>query len=133
MIPSQRDAVGVTIEGNFRFRELPAPPRGQEVSAEGLREAQRITALTFRADLSESGRMRLELVGAAFPLPPHTEIRARADLLGHLLFWPDLTAYRVVPPGRCDATRRRADSRYASNVAWCSHAGRRAARGPPNS
>ena len=99
LIPSQRDAVGVTIEGNFRFRELPAPPRGQEVSAEGLREAQRITALTFRADLSESGRMRLELVGAAFPLPPHTENRARADLLGHLLFWPDLTAYRVVPPG----------------------------------
>ena len=69
------------------------------MSAEGLREAQRNTALTVRVDLAEAGRMRLELLGAGFPFPAHTEIRARGDLLGHLLFWPGLASYRVIPPG----------------------------------
>ena len=94
-----REVPGVTLDAAFRWRDLPPTPRAPEVSADGLREAQKITALTLKIDLAEAGRMRAELTGAAFPLAPHTEIRARSDHYGNLLVWPGATGYRVVPPG----------------------------------
>jgi hypothetical protein len=38
-----------------------------------------------------------------FPLPHRTEIRARADRLGHVVVWPDQRSYRVVPHGALHA------------------------------
>jgi hypothetical protein len=98
-LPYQKDAVGITLDASFRWRDVPAPPRAPEVSADGLREAQKLTALTLKIDLTEAGRMRAELTGSAFPLPAHSELRARADHYGNLLVWPNAGGYRVIPPG----------------------------------
>lgn len=98
-VPYLKDAPGVTLDAVFRWRDVPAPPRAPEVSGEGLREAQKVTALTLKIDLTEAGRMRMELTGRAFPLPAHTELRARTDRYGTLVLWPSATEYRVIPPG----------------------------------
>lgn len=98
-VPFARDTPGVTVDAVFRWRDLPPPPRGPEVSAEGLREAQKLTVHALKIDLTEAGRMRAELTGIAFPLAAHAEIRARADYYGHLVLWPNAGGYRVVPPG----------------------------------
>jgi hypothetical protein len=44
-------------------------------------------------------RLRLVLVEGPWLLPLGTEVRARADRLGHVLVWPDGRSYRVVPVG----------------------------------
>jgi hypothetical protein len=98
-IPFQKDAAGLSLDAVFRWRDVPAPPRAPEVSADGLREAQKVTAFTLKVDLSDAGRMRAELTGRAFPLPAHTELRARTDYYGTLLLGPNATEYRVIPPG----------------------------------
>jgi hypothetical protein len=97
--PYPKDASGVTLDAAFRWRDLPAPPRAPEVSADGLREAQKLTGLALKIDLAEAGRMRAELTGNGFLLPAHSELRARADHYGNLLVWPDGSSYRVIPPG----------------------------------
>lgn len=98
-VPFQTETPGVTLDAAFRWRDVPAPPRAPEVSADGLREAQKLTALTLKIDLTAAGRMRAELTGRAFPLPAHTELRARTDHYGTLIMWPYGTEYRVIPPG----------------------------------
>jgi hypothetical protein len=98
-IPFQREAPGVTLDAALRWRDVPSPPRAPEVSAEGLREAQKLTALSLKIDLGESGRMRAELAGAAFPLAAHSELRARSDHYGNIVVWPNGGGYRVIPPG----------------------------------
>ncbi len=97
--PYTKETPGVTLDAAFRWRDVPAPQRAPEVSAEGLREAQKLTALTLKIDLTEAGRMRAELIGSAFLLPSHSELRARADHYGHILVWPNAGGYRVLPPG----------------------------------
>jgi hypothetical protein len=97
--PSQKDAAGVTLDAAFRWRDVPTPPRAPEISPDAHRDALKLTALSLKIDLSEAGRMRAELTGAAFLLPAHTELRARADHFGSLLVWPGASGYRVVPPG----------------------------------
>jgi hypothetical protein len=98
-VPYTKDAAGVSLDAVFRWRDVPAPPRAPEVSADGLREANKLAALTLKIDLTDGGRMRAELTGRALPLPAHTEIRARTDHYGNLLFWPNAGEYRVIPPG----------------------------------
>ncbi len=97
--PSSRDVSGVSLEALFRFRDLPGPPKAAEVANEGIEKAQKLTALSCKIDLSEPGRMRMELSSRALPLPPRSEIRARSDRYGNLVLWPDASAYRVIPPG----------------------------------
>jgi hypothetical protein len=99
-LPYGRDTFpGVTADAVFRLRDVPPPPRAPEVSVEGLREAQKAAGLTLKIDLADAGRMRAEITGAALPLAPHTEIRARSDHYGALVVWPGATGYRPVPPG----------------------------------
>ena len=97
--PTTREVAGLTLDAVFRWRDVPAPPKGPEVSADGLREAQKLTALTWKIDLAEPGRMRIEFTSRALPLPAHAEIRARADRYGNLVLWPMATQYRVIQPG----------------------------------
>ena len=97
--PTTREVAGLTLDAVFRWRDVPGPPKGPEVSAEGLREAQKLTALTWKIDLAEPGRMRIEFTSRALPLPAHAEIRARSDRYGNLVLWPLATQYRVVQPG----------------------------------
>ncbi len=97
--PGPKDLAGVSLESVFRWRDVPAAPKAPEVAAEGLKEAGKLTALTLRADVADSGRLRLVITSRALPLPGGTELRARADRWGHLLLWPNATEYRVIPAG----------------------------------
>ena len=97
--PASKDLAGVTLEGAWRWRDVPGPPKAPEVGLEAIREAQKLTALTWKIDLTDSGRMRIEFTSRALPLPAHSEIRARADRYGNIVLWPNFTEYRVVAPG----------------------------------
>jgi len=76
---SQKDGVGYSIEGAFRWYDVPAPPSAPEVSAAAIKDAAQKTDLTLAIDLANLGRMRLTFVAASFPLPAHTEVRARSS------------------------------------------------------
>jgi len=97
--PTTREVPGLTLDAVFRWRDVPGPPKSPEVSADGIREAQKLTALTWKIDLAEPGRMRIEFTSRALPLPAHAEIRARSDRYGNLVLWPMATQYRVIQPG----------------------------------
>lgn len=97
--PGPKDLAGATLEGALRWRDVPAPHKGPEVSADGVKEAVKLTALTLRTTATEGGRLRIELTGRALPLPAGTELRARSDRWGHVLLWPSSTEYRVIPAG----------------------------------
>jgi hypothetical protein len=43
--------------------------------------------------------MRVVFQGAAFVVPPDTELRARFDRLGHVVLWPGGALYRPLAPG----------------------------------
>jgi hypothetical protein len=96
---------------------VPQPHKGPEVASESIRAAQKLTALTWKIDLAETGRMRIQFTSRALPLPAGSEIRARADRYGAILLWPSSTEYRVVPPGalRTLIGERRVDVTPLSN------------------
>jgi hypothetical protein len=97
--PLLKDVAGVSLEAAFRLREVPAAPKGAEVSQEGIKAALALTAPKWKIDLTETGRMRIVFVSRAMPLPMNSELRARSDRYGHVVLWPNATDYRVVPPG----------------------------------
>jgi hypothetical protein len=97
--PGSKDLSGATLEAAWRWRDVPAPPKAPEVAADGIKEAARLTGLTWKVDLSDGGRMRVEFTSLALPLPKRSELRARADRYGTLVLWPEWTDYRVVAPG----------------------------------
>ena len=97
--PTSREVSGLSLDAVFRWKDVAAPPKAAEVSADGLREALKLTALTWKIDLADAGRMRIEFTSRALPLPAHAEIRARADRYGNLVIWPMATEYRVIQPG----------------------------------
>lgn len=126
--PGGKDLAGVSLEGAWRWRDVPQPPRAPEVSADGIKDAQKLTALAWTADLAESGRMRFAHASRALPLPARSEIRARVDRWGSLVMWPDSSAYRIAPPGalRTVLGERRVDVTPLSlGVAHAAGAGRR--------
>lgn len=94
-----REMPGMTLDAVWRWRDVPAPPKAPELSMEGIKEAQKLTSLTWKVDLIEAGRMRIELTSRALPMPGRTEIRSRIDRYGSVVLWPNLTGYRVIPPG----------------------------------
>jgi hypothetical protein len=98
-VPGSKDLSGVTLEAVWRFRDVPPPTKAPEVSAEGIKEAQKLTTLSFKVDLTDTGRMRAEFTSRALPFPARSEIRARSDRYGSIVVWPNLTGYRVIPPG----------------------------------
>jgi hypothetical protein len=103
-----RDSTGYTIEAAFRWADVP-PPSPEASGA--LRDAVQRLELKLVIDLVSAGRMRFSFESAGFPLPLHTELRARASYYGHILVWPEEKAYRVVPAGSLRAlfAERRAD------------------------
>lgn len=108
---SQKDGVGYSIDGIFRWTDLPGPPSAPEVSAPALKEALQKTEFDVVIDLANVGRMRFAFSSASFPLPAHTELRARTSYYGHVLVWPDGNSYRTLAPGslRAMLAERRAD------------------------
>jgi hypothetical protein len=97
--PGSKELVGLALQAVIRWRDVPLPPKAAEVSAEGLREAAKLTALAWNVEVSESGRMRIVFASHALPLPRGSELRARSDRYGNLVLWPNATDYRIAAPG----------------------------------
>lgn len=110
-LPANATATGVTLQVELRWADVPAPPKGATVSADGVRAGKERTTHKWSVDLSDAGRMRLELSSSAFLLPLRTELRSRLERWGHVLVWPNQTDYRVLPLGalRSLLGERRAD------------------------
>lgn len=108
---SQKDGVGFSIEGVFRWADVPSPPSSPEVVGSALKEALQKTEFAVSIDLANVGRMRFAFSSASFPLPAHTELRSRTSFYGHVLVWPDGNSYRALAPGSLRAmfAERRAD------------------------
>ncbi len=117
-VQGTRELAGVTLEAAWRWRDVPAAPKAPEVGAEGIKEAQKLTALTWKIDLSDTGRMRVAFTSRALPMPAGTELRARADRYGTVVVWPNASEYRVVAPGalRPVLGERRVDVTPLSNA-----------------
>ena len=106
-----KDGVGYSLEGAFHWADLPGPFVGPEVAPSAIRDALQKTDLSVAIDVAPVGRLRFSLESAAFPLPTHTELRARTSYYGHVLVWPDGASYRLLAPGSLRAmfAERRAD------------------------
>jgi hypothetical protein len=94
-----RELTGITLDGEWRLADLPAPPKAPEANVAGLENARKQTAPRMTVDLSSVGRMRVNFESRALPLGEGSEIRSRADRYGHVLVWPNGSRYRVLPPG----------------------------------
>ena len=92
-----REIAGYSLQVVLRAGEGPAAPRASEVNAAAIEAAKRRTETRMTVDFTPS-RARFVLA-SGFVVPPGTELRARADRYGHLLFWPGEKTYRVVHPG----------------------------------
>lgn len=108
---SARDGIGFTLEGTWQWSDVPAPASVPELAPQAIRQALQNTELRVTVDLGSTGRMRLSFDSPAFPLPTHTELRARSSYYGHVLVWPTGMTYRVLAPGSLRAmfAERRAD------------------------
>jgi hypothetical protein len=96
---TQRELTGITLDGEWRLADLPAPPKSPEANVAGLENARKLTAPRMTVDLSSIGRMRVTFESRALPLGEGAEIRSRTDRYGHVLVWPNGTRYRALPPG----------------------------------
>jgi hypothetical protein len=96
---TSREVTGLLLVADWRWSDVPSPPRIPEVSPEGLAAARRLTAFKWMMAATESGRLRVLFDTRPFPLPLGSELRARADRLGHALIFPGGKEYRAAPPG----------------------------------
>ncbi|MFO0551391.1 MAG: hypothetical protein U0271_23575 [Polyangiaceae bacterium] len=107
-----RDAqTGVVLTASFIARGVPPPPEQPEVDQASIALASKQTAFAVEITMTPIGRMKLVVQSRAMPFPYRSEIRARFDLLGHLVFWPESSRYRTVPAGALRAAlgERRVD------------------------
>lgn len=96
---TQRELQGVTFEAEWHYPDAVPGAKGPEVNVAGVEAARRLTGARMTVDLTSVGRMRVTFDSRALPLARGAEIRARSDLYGHLLVWPNGSQYRVLPPG----------------------------------
>jgi hypothetical protein len=117
--PSSKDYGGLSLEAAWRWRDVPPAPKSAESSAEGHRDAAKLTGLVWRIDLADAGRMRIQFASRALPMPERSEIRARSDRWGHVVLWPNGTEYRILAPGalRTALGERRVDVTPLSQAA----------------
>ncbi len=99
------------LKARFQWADLPATGQVRDLQHASLERIQRRTALNLAVTLSHPGGMRLRFDSAGFMFPDQSEIRARQDLLGHILVWPKGSAYRTLPLGSLRAVflERRVD------------------------
>jgi hypothetical protein len=95
----QKDVVGVSLQGEWRYADPGGASKSPEVNQAGVDAARKLTAPRLTVDLSPLGRMRVVFASRGLPLRRGTELRARTDRYGHVLVWPDATGYRVLPVG----------------------------------
>jgi hypothetical protein len=106
-----REASGIALEARFRWLDAAAAPRVPETNADGLGRARDKTEFDLALDLAAAGRLRMALASPAFALPEGAELRAAAELYGHVLVWPARRAYTILSPGmlRAVLAERRTD------------------------
>lgn len=105
-----REIEGVTLKARFRWPDVPQAPRPPEANAEAIDRARGTSSFDVTVELG-AGRLRLRLASDRFLLPEGTELRARKDLLGHVLVFPDRSRYVTVQLGalRAVLNEHRAD------------------------
>jgi hypothetical protein len=91
------ESTGFALQAVLRTGEGPPGPRASEVNAAAIDAARRKTEGRLAVDLA-AGRARFVFSGG-FVIPASTELRARVDRYGHLLFWAGEDGYRIAPPG----------------------------------
>lgn len=92
-----KELAGYEIDLVVHTGDGPPAPKGPEVNAAAIESARRKTEARITVEASPS-RARFVFSGG-FLLPAGTELRARQDRYGHLLFWPGEQSYRVIEPG----------------------------------
>lgn len=109
---STREALGVSLEAEWRYPDSAVAPRAPEQNPTGLDAARKVTALRWLIDVTSAGRLRVSFASRAFTVERGSELRARGDRLGHALVWPSGREYRVLPPGgvRTLLSERRVDA-----------------------
>jgi len=112
-----KELAGYEIDLVLHSGEGPPAAKGAEVNAPAIDAARRKTEARITVEVSQS-RARFVFSGG-FVVPAGTELRARVDRYGHLLFWPGEQSYRVVEPGALRALlgERRLDVAPQSPVA----------------
>lgn len=93
-------ATGLEMEFQIVWPEV---RRSIQVGTELVDTWPRFQVQLLREMPGRPARMRWMFVSSAFPFPELTEIRARADRIGHLVLWPDRRSYRVAPTGSLHA------------------------------
>jgi hypothetical protein len=92
-----KELSGYVLQAVLRMGEGPPPPKGGEVNLQAIEAAKRKTEVRISIEASQT-RARFVMSGG-FVLPQGTELRARIDRYGHLVFWPGEGTYRIVEPG----------------------------------
>lgn len=92
-----KELAGYEIDLVVHAGEGPPAAKAPEVNAAAIEAARHKTEARITVEASQS-RARFVFSGA-FVVPTGTELRARVDRYGHLLFWPGEQSYRVVEPG----------------------------------
>ena len=92
-----RELSGYVLHAVLRTGEGAPPPKGPEVNLSAIESARRKTEAHITIEASQT-RARYVLSGG-FVLPSGTELRARNDRYGHLVFWPGESSYRIAEPG----------------------------------
>ena len=109
---TNREAVGLSLDVDWKASDWPTPSNVPETDREHLSELRAATRWLMRVDLATSGRMRLLLKNRGFALDNGTEFRARVQLAGSLTgvaqrnSVPPIGA-RVTPPNARRGPRRR--------------------------
>jgi hypothetical protein len=93
-----REIAGYVMLAQLRTGEGPGPLRVPEVNATVIDAARRRAEERLTIEMS-STRARLVVSSGSFVLPQSTELRARLDRYGYLLFWPGEDSYRVAEEG----------------------------------
>jgi hypothetical protein len=94
-----KDGLGVALVAEWRWPDVGAPPARPEVNGDAIAALKKQLALRWTIALTESGRLRATFDARSFPVPAGSELRARAESLGHVFVYPSGDAYRVAAPG----------------------------------
>jgi hypothetical protein len=119
----QRDPSGVSLRARFRWADVTPPPRQPEANLEAIERARASSTFDVNVELAAMGRLSFTLASRRFLLPEGTELRARSDVYGHVVLWPDSDLYAVIQPGalRSVLNEHRADTMPLTRVKTLLH------------
>jgi hypothetical protein len=87
--------VGYSLEAVLRLSDIPSPARGAEGAGFDLARKKTENRLSIEVAATHAR----VVLGPGFVLPEGTELRARVDRYGHVVYTPDDGRYRVGAPG----------------------------------